>query len=87
MESIRTSFGGAAVGVAGAPATIGGDSITPVLGGLGLVGVAGAAGMDPMVLAECGEPMLCVATSFANCLWMTLLTSSNPIVPITIVIN
>ena len=47
------------------------------------MGVAGAAGMDPMALAECGEPMLCVAASFASSLWRTLFNSSNPIVPIT----
>ena len=57
LESLRTSFGGAGVGVAGAPATIRAGGIAPVLLGLG---VAGAAGLDPMVLAECGEPM-CVS--------------------------
>ena len=50
---------------------------------LGLVRVAGAAGMDPVALAECVGLMFCVAASFANSLWITLLTSSNPIFPIT----
>ena len=83
MESLRTSFGGAGVEAAGASATLGAGSIAPVLGGLGLVGVAGAAGMDPVALAECVGLMFCVAASFANSLWITLLTSSNPIFPIT----
>ena len=40
LESLRTSSGGAGVGAAGASANIGAGSIIPVLGGLGLVGVA-----------------------------------------------
>ena len=38
-----------------------------MLGGLGLVGVAGAAGMTLMAMAECGGPMLCVAASGQCC--------------------
>ena len=57
---------GAAV-AAGALATIGAGGIAPVLGGLGLVGVAGAAGMTLMAMAECGGPMLCVAASGQCC--------------------
>ena len=52
---------------AGGLATIGAGGIAPLLGGLGLVGAAGAAGMSLMAMAECGGPMLCVAASGQCC--------------------
>ena len=38
-----------------------------MLGGLGLVGAAGAAGMTLMAMAECGGPTLYVAASGQCC--------------------
>ena len=39
------------------------SDLFPVVPSLGLVGVAGAAGMGLMAMAECRGPMLCVAAS------------------------
>ena len=53
----------AATGVTGS--LVGG--LTPVLGGLGLVGVAGAAGMTVMSMEQCGGPFMCVAPTGQCC--------------------
>ena len=56
--------GAAGVGAAG----LGTAGIAPILGGLGLVGAAGAGGMALMSMADCGGPFLCVAPSGQCCL-------------------
>ena len=50
----------------------GAGAIAPILGGLGLVGAAGAGGMALMSMADCGGPFLCVAPSGQCC--MVLIT-------------
>ena len=46
----------------------GAGAIAPILGGLGLVGAAGAGGMALMSMADCGGPFVCVAPSGQCCL-------------------
>ena len=65
--------GAAGVGAAGVGAAgLGTAGIAPILGGLGLVGAAGAGGMALMSMADCGGPFVCVAPSGQCC--MVLIT-------------
>ena len=60
--------GGAAAAAGVGAAGLGTAGIAPILGGLGLVGAAGAGGMVLMSMADCGGPFVCVAPSGQCCL-------------------
>ena len=53
--------------------------LTPILGGLGLMGAAGAAGLGVMAMTQCGGPIRCVSPGGQCC--FLLISVRGPLCP------